>query len=80
MDNVFSNSHSIITPENNIDRNFDISNNGGLLSAEALKSMVNKRKLALTGVINEETIYKEKGTDGAKRLCTINGHQNEQKI
>ncbi len=50
-----------------------------MLSAEAFKPMINKRKLALTGVMNEETIYKENGNDSVKPLCTINGHQNEQK-
>jgi hypothetical protein len=76
MDNMFNNGHSIIIPENNNNINFDISNNGGSLSAEALK---NKRKLTSTDVINEEQIYEENGNDSAKRLCTMNGHQNERK-
>jgi hypothetical protein len=59
--------------------NFNISNNSGPLSAEDLKSMMNKRKLVSTIVINEEQIYQENGNDTAKRLCTINRHQYEQK-
>jgi arginine utilization protein RocB len=55
------------------------SSNGGLLSAEALKSMMNKRKLAYNDVINEEQMYQENGNDSTKLMYTTNSHQHEQK-
>jgi hypothetical protein len=79
MDTMFTNGHSIVMPENN-NMNFDMLNNSESLSAEALKSMMNKRKLVSTDFINGEQIYQENGNDSAKRLCSMNGQQNEQKI
>ncbi len=65
-------------PENN-NMSSDIPNNGGLLSAEALKTLINKRKSVSTVVIDEEQINQQNGNDSAKRFCTINSHQHEQK-
>lgn len=69
MDTMFDNNHNVLIPENN---------SNGSLSAEALKLMMNKRKLDATNVINEQQIYEENEGDTTKRLCTINGHQNQQ--
>ncbi len=78
MDTMFNNNHNIIMPEYN-NMSFDIPNNGGLLSVEALKSLINKRKLVSTAAIDEEQINQQNGNDSAKRLCTMNCHQHEQK-
>ncbi|CAF1498763.1 unnamed protein product [Adineta steineri] len=75
MDTMFNSNHSIMIPENN-HNNVDISNGGGGLSAEALKLMMNKRKLNSNGHIIDDQQYEE----NAKRLCSMNGHnQHEQK-
>ena len=77
MDTMFNNGHSVIIPENK-NSNFDVSNDGGSLSSEALKLLMNKRKLAANGISNAEHSHEE--NESAKRLCSINGyHQHEQK-
>ncbi|CAF2839166.1 unnamed protein product [Rotaria sp. Silwood2] len=79
MDSMFNNGHNIIISNvNNI--NVDISNNGGLSSTDALKLMINKRKLEPTVIINDVENYHENENDHVKRICTINDHQqHEQK-
>jgi hypothetical protein len=79
MDTMFNNEQSNIVPDNNIINSTMSNSNGELLSAEALRSMINKRKLAYNDIINEEQIYQENGNDSTKRLCTVNSHQHEQK-
>jgi hypothetical protein len=70
MDTMFNNDCNIIIPQ---DKN-------GSLSAEALKLMMNKRKLSSTDVTDEEQQYQVNENDSAKRLRTTNGHQqHEQK-
>jgi hypothetical protein len=71
LDTIFNNGHSIIMPENN-HMNFGIPNNTGALSPEALKLIMNKRKLASNAAINEDNEH-----DNAKRLCSINGHHQQ---
>lgn len=74
LDTMFSN---LMIPENN-NINFDIPIHGESLSTEALKLMMNKRKLASNAIINGEHQYEENGN--AKRLCSMNGqYQHEQK-
>jgi hypothetical protein len=71
MDTVFNNEPCIIVPEDN---------NKGSLSAEDLKLMMNKRKLASAVATNGEQQNQENGNDSAKRLRTTNGHHpHEQK-
>lgn len=78
MDTMFDNNHTVILPENN-NMNFDVTNHSGPLSVEALKLMMNKRKLESTTVVNQEQTSEKNGNDGAKRICTMNGHQYEQR-
>jgi hypothetical protein len=76
---MFDSEQSNIIPENNTIDSAASSSNSGLLSTEALKSMMNKRKLAYNDGIDEEEIHQENGNDTTKRLCTTNGDQHEQK-
>ncbi|CAF3260811.1 unnamed protein product [Rotaria socialis] len=78
MDSLFTNDHNITIPAKN-NMNFDLSNNVGLSPTDALKLMMNKRKLELTATINGEEKNQENESEGAKRMCIINDHQkNEQ--
>jgi arginine utilization protein RocB len=79
MDTMFNKEQSNTVPDNNIINSTMSSSNRGLLSAEALKSMMNKRKLAYNDIINEEQMYQKNGNDSTKRLYTTNSHQHEQK-
>lgn len=69
MDSMFTNGNNTIKPEINP----NLSMNNGSLSAEELKSMINKRKLVSTMIINGEEIYQN---DSSKRLCTIHEQQS----
>lgn len=63
-----------IATDNNV--NLNISNNVGLSSVEALKLMMNKRKLESTVTINTEEKHQENGNETAKRMCIVNDQQN----
>ena len=56
-----------------------ISSNGNVSSAEALKSMLNKRKLVDGAMSNEGHVLEENDNDSTKRLCTTDKNQSEQK-
>ncbi|CAF1502853.1 unnamed protein product [Rotaria magnacalcarata] len=75
MDSLFTNGHNITIPAKT-NMNFDLSNNVELSPTDALKLMMNKRKLELTATINGEEKNQENGSEGAKRMCIINDHQN----
>lgn len=68
MDTMFNN--DLVSP---------ISSNGNLSSTEALKSMLNKRKLVDGAMSSEGQVLEENGNDSTKRLCTTDKSQSEQK-
>lgn len=68
MDTMFNNDLANPTPTN-----------GNLSSTEALKSMLNKRKLVDGAVTNEGHGVEANGNDSTKRLCPTDKHQSEQK-
>ncbi|CAM4768565.1 unnamed protein product [Rotaria magnacalcarata] len=65
MDSLFTNGHNITIPAKT-NMNFDLSNNVELSPTDALKLMMNKRKLELTATINGEEKNQENGSEGAK--------------
>ncbi|CAF2605580.1 unnamed protein product [Rotaria sp. Silwood2] len=65
-----SNDHIVITPEDN-DVIVDIINDDDdKIPIDASQPSINKRKLVNTASLNHE-----QQNEGAKRLCTPNGHQ-----
>jgi hypothetical protein len=72
LDSMFHDGHGKPTSGNNYPI-FNRSDDGGSSSAEALKLVMNKRKLASNG---SEQQYEENGN--AKRVCSLNAHSQHQ--
>ena len=67
---MFNNNPNILTSDQT-NLHFDLSSDGKFLSPEALKLLMNKRKLASDAVV---TGRGEEDIGNAKRLCSINDH------
>ncbi|CAF1146930.1 unnamed protein product [Adineta ricciae] len=77
MDSMFNNSPNILTSDQ-ATFHFDLSGDSKFLSPDALKVLMNKRKLASDAVVTERG--EEEDAGNAKRLCSMNDHyQHEQR-